>query len=49
MKRNVEVDFGDDSLELSFIEVEELENDELTRGEAGFIQGYDAVEAEFDA
>ncbi len=47
-KPKLELNFGQDSLELSFSEVEELENDELSPGEAGFIHGYDedVIEAE---
>ncbi len=32
---------GEDSLEIISTEMEELENDELSVGEAGFLQGYE--------
>ncbi len=35
----------DDSLEILSKELEELENDELSVREAGFLQGYDEVES----
>ena len=34
------VDVGGDSLEVLTAEIEDLENDELSTGEAGFISGY---------
>ncbi len=37
-------DVGDSSLEVLASEVEELENDELTTGEAGFLSGYQEEE-----
>ncbi|MBI3037065.1 hypothetical protein HYY73_04950 [Candidatus Woesearchaeota archaeon] len=40
------VDFGEDSLELLASEVEDLENDELSTSEAGFISGYDGYDEE---
>ncbi len=39
-KRNWHIDVGDNSLEVLASEVEELENDELTTREAGFLSGY---------
>ena len=38
------IDVGEDSLELLASEVEDLENDELSTGEAGFISGYEEEE-----
>ncbi len=38
------IDVGNDSLELLASEVEELENDELSAAEAGFLSGYDEEE-----
>ncbi|MBI2144086.1 hypothetical protein HYU17_02955 [Candidatus Woesearchaeota archaeon] len=35
---------GEDSLEVMAAEVGELENDELSAGEAGFMQGYEDAE-----
>ena len=34
------IDIGEDSLEIGTSEVEELENDELSSSEAGFLSGY---------
>ena len=34
------IDIGEDSLEIGISEVEDLENDELTSSEAGFLSGY---------
>ena len=34
------VDLGEDSLEIGDSEIEELENDELSVAEAGFLSGY---------
>lgn len=46
MKRKAwHTDVGDDSLEVLAAEVEDLENDELSTREAGFMQGYDDEEA----
>ena len=42
------VDVGDNSLEVLASEVEELENDELTTGEAGFLSGYQDEEEEYE-
>lgn len=39
------MDLEDDSLEIMASEIEDLENDELSIGEAGFMEGY-ATEAE---
>lgn len=39
-KKSWYADVGDNSLEVLASEVENLENDELTAGEAGFISGY---------
>ena len=42
MKRNKWYsELGEDSLELQAAEIEELENDELSTCEAGFLQGYE--------
>ncbi len=41
-------DVGNDSLEVLASEVENLENDELSAGEAGFISGYNEEESEYD-
>ncbi len=45
MKKKVwHTDIGDDSLEVLASEIENLENDELSLGEAGFMQGYEEVD-----
>ena len=41
-------DVGEDSLEVLASEVENLENDELSIGEAAFISGYDEEESEYE-
>ena len=41
-------DIGEDSLEVLAAEIEELENDELSTGEAGFLSGYDSEEEEYE-
>lgn len=47
MKRRFwHTDVGEDSLEVLAVEVEELENDELSAGEAGFLSGYEDEEEE---
>ena len=43
-KKDWYADMGSDSLEVLASEVEELENDELSTGEAGFISGYEEAE-----
>lgn len=40
-KKSWYADLGGDSLEVLASEVEDLENDELSIGEAGFISGYE--------
>ncbi|HIG98435.1 TPA: hypothetical protein HA231_03355 [Candidatus Woesearchaeota archaeon] len=40
-------DIGKDSLELLVVEVEELENDEISTREAGFLNGYELEEPFF--
>lgn len=47
-RKNWYVDVGDNSLEVLASEVEELENDELTAGEAGFLSGYQKEEEEYE-
>ena len=45
MKRNFwHTEDGEDSLEVLAAEVEELENDELSGREAGFLSGYEEEE-----
>ncbi len=39
---------GEDSLEVLAVEVEELENDELSPGEAGFLSGYELEDEEYE-
>ena len=39
-KKSWYADVGDNSLEVLASEIENLENDELSTGEAGFISGY---------
>lgn len=49
MKRKFwHTDVGDDSLEVLAAEVEDLENDELSLGEAGFLRGYDEEEEAYE-
>ncbi len=49
MKRKFwHADVGEDSLEVLAVEVEELENDELTPGEAGFLSGYELEDEEYE-
>ena len=49
MKRNVwHIDFGSDSLEILATEVEDLENDELSVTEAGFLRGYEEDEESYE-
>jgi len=40
------VDIGDDSLEILDSEVEDLDNDEISLEEAGFMAGYDKTEVD---
>ncbi|MBI2176129.1 hypothetical protein HYU40_02135 [Candidatus Woesearchaeota archaeon] len=40
-KKSWYADLGEDSLEVLSSEIEDLENDELSVGEAGFISGYE--------
>ena len=48
-RKNWYVAVGEDSLEVLASEVEDLENDELSIGEAGFISGYqDEEESEYE-
>ena len=48
-RRNWYADVGEDSLEVLASEVENLENDELSTGEAGFISGYqDEEDSEYE-
>lgn len=47
-KKGWYADAGDNSLEVLASEVEELENDELTAGEAGFLSGYREEEEEYE-
>ena len=42
------IDIGDDSLEIGTSEVEELENDELSSSEAGFLSGYQEEEEAYE-
>ncbi len=44
-KKAWHIDFGDDSLEILEAEIEDLENDELSVTEAGFLSGYEEDEA----
>ncbi|MBI2581024.1 hypothetical protein HYV85_04430 [Candidatus Woesearchaeota archaeon] len=39
-KKSWYTDLGEDSLEMLASEIEDLENDELSAGEAGFLSGY---------
>lgn len=49
MKRRFwHTDIGDDSLEVLAAEIENLENDELSVGEAGFLHGYEDEEEEYE-
>ncbi|MBI2549932.1 hypothetical protein HYV83_02010 [Candidatus Woesearchaeota archaeon] len=48
MKKVWHTEVGEDSLELLASEVEDLENDELSTGEAGFISGYEEEEEYWD-
>lgn len=43
-KKSWYTELGGDSLEVLSSEVEDLENDELTTGEAGFLSGYEEEE-----
>lgn len=43
-KKSWYADVGNDSLEVLASEIEELENDELSAGEAGFLSGYEEEE-----
>lgn len=43
-KKGWHTDLGGDSLEVLSSEIEELENDELSTGEAGFLSGYQEEE-----
>lgn len=45
-KKSWYTDIGEDSLEVLSSEIEDLENDELSIGEAGFISGYEEEEYE---
>ncbi len=48
-KKSWYADVGEDSLEVLASEVENLENDELSTSEAGFISGYqDEEESEYE-
>ena len=47
-KRFWHTDVGEDSLEVLAVEVEELENDELSTREAGFLSGYEDEEEEYE-
>ncbi len=48
MRRNTrEGTYAEDDLGLQSMEIEELENDEISLGEAGFLHGYEA-ENEYD-
>ena len=38
------MDIGEDSLEIVASEIEDLENDELSSSEAGFLSGYEEEE-----
>ena len=42
------IEIGEDSLEIGTSEVEELENDELSVGEAGFMRGYEEEEEAYE-
>ena len=44
MRKMWHTEVGKDSLELLASEIEDLENDELSTGEAGFISGYEEEE-----
>ncbi|HLD97389.1 MAG TPA: hypothetical protein VI934_03540 [Candidatus Nanoarchaeia archaeon] len=49
MKKHVwHIDFGEDSLEILGTEIENLENDELSVLEAGFLSGYEADEESYE-
>ena len=43
-KKAWHIDFGNDSLEILETEIEDLENDELSVTEAGFLSGYEEDE-----
>ncbi len=44
-KKGWHADMGENDLEVLAAEIEELENDELTTGEAGFLHGYEEDDA----
>ena len=49
MKKRVwYIELGNDSLEVSDAEIEELENDELSIPEAGFLSGYEEDEEAYE-
>ncbi len=49
MKKNVwHINFGEDSLEILDAEIEDLENDELSVPEAGFLRGYEEDEEGYE-